>query len=107
MDPLRVHRLLLLGKLDVGKIIPYLKRDELLTADECETLTTSDTRNARKNLLDMMPRKGRNHFVRFGKNLVLSGQKELAKQIGVDVDNMPQSPHSKCCVRVTSQFCFT
>ena len=69
----------------------------MLTADEYDTLTNTiySVKARRNKLLDMMPRKGRNYFEHFGKNLVWSGQKELAKHIGVNVDKVPQPPPYK------------
>lgn len=95
MDPLRLHRVHLCERLDVGKIIPYLRQDRMLTADEYETLTNPiyNTKVRRNKLLDMMPRKGKRYFEHFGKSLVWSGQVELARHIGVDVDKVPPAPY--------------
>lgn len=95
MDPLRTHRVILCEKLDVGKLIPYLRQDRMLTSDEYATLTNPmyNIKQRRNKLLDMMPRKGRKYFEHFGKNLVWSGQKELASHIGVDVSNVPPPPY--------------
>ena len=95
MSRLQSHFVVLSEKLDVDKIIPYLRQDRMLTNNEYEILTNPvyNTKQRRGKLLSMMYRKGKNHFVYFGNNLVWSGQTELARHIGVNVDNVPPSPY--------------
>ncbi len=92
---IRVHTVLLCNKLDLDKLLPYLKQERMVTNDEYEILTNIGytKRQRRSKLLIMLPRKGRDYFENFGKCLVWSGQAELARHIGVDVDNVPPSPH--------------
>jgi len=82
-------------KLDVEKVIPYLREERMLTADEHEQLSLPmfSVQNKRERLLLLLPRKGRRHFESFGNCLVWSGQVDLAKAIGIDVDSVPPSPY--------------
>ena len=92
MEPLRVHRWF--SSRDwTWEIIPHLKWDKLLTGEEYDYLTRCDESSARRNLLNIMFRKGRIYFEHYCKNLVWSGQMESAKQIGVYVDNIPPDPY--------------
>lgn len=103
MDPLQPHFVILTEKLDLDKILPYLKQDRMLTDDEYERLTNPvyTTRQKRSRLLTLLPRKGRDYFTHFGNNLVWSGQTELARHIGVKVDNVPPAPYQLgMCVRM-------
>lgn len=92
---LQSHYVVLSDKLDLEKIIPYLKQDKMLTNDEFQILTNPSftVKQRRGKLLDFMPRKGRNYFEHFGNNLVWSGQTELARHIGVNIDKVPPSPY--------------
>ena len=88
------HFVRLCDQLNVGKLLPYLVQERMLTGDEYETVTniTFTRRQQREKLLLIIPRKGRNYFENFGKCLVWSGQKELAQHIGVDIDKVPPPP---------------
>ena len=96
MDPLRAHFVILLDTLDLDKILPYLKQDRMLTSDEYQRVTNPvyTVKERRGKLLnEILPRKGKNYFEHFGKNLVWSGQTELAMHIGVDVGKVPSAPY--------------
>lgn len=81
-------------ELDVGRIAPILRQEKMLTADEYELLTShmTSTRVKREKLLMLLPRKGRDHFLKFSECLVWSGQEELARKIGVDVSSIRPRP---------------
>ena len=92
---LQDHFVILSQRLDVEKVIPYLREERMLTADEHEQLSLPmlSVRNKRERLLLLLPRKGRRHFESFGSCLVWSGQVDLARAIGIDVDSVPKSPY--------------
>lgn len=96
-NPIQDNFVILCNELNVEKILPYLKQERMVTTDEYETLTspTLNTRTKREKLLIWLPRKGRNYFTKFGKCLVWSGQKELARHIGVDVALVPEPPFKR------------
>ena len=95
-NKLQPHFVLLCERLDLDKLLPYLRQERMVTNDEYEILTNvAYTRSQqRQRLLTMLPRKGRHYFENFGKCLVWSGQVELARHIGVDVDSVPPPPHT-------------
>jgi len=92
---LQDHFVILSQRLDVEKVIPYLRGERMLTADEHEQLSLPmlSVRNKRERLLLLLPRKGRRHFESFGNCLVWSGQVDLARAIGIDVGSVPESPY--------------
>ena len=95
------HFVILSQKLDVDKVIPYLREERMLTSDEHEQLSHPmySMRQKRERLLLLLPRKGRNHFENFGKCLVWSGQGDLAEKIGIDVERVPPSPYGpRMCI---------
>lgn len=103
------HFVLLCERLNLEKLLPYLRQERMLTNDEYESVTspTYSTAQQREKLLIILPRKGKNYFENFGKCLVWSGQVELARHIGVDVDSLPPAPYKPgewvwfwcfCCV---------
>jgi hypothetical protein len=89
------HFVVLCNELDVDRIVPVLRAESMLTADEFEQLTNPHftTQTRRQKLLLFIPRKGRAHFEKFGECLVWSGQSELARKIGVPVEDIRPSPH--------------
>ncbi len=91
---IQANFVVLCQELDVGRIAPILRQVKMLTSDEFEELSNPafTTRVKRERLLLYMPRKGSNHFERFAECLVWSGQEELARKIGVDVDRIPPRP---------------
>ena len=97
MSDKRIQRnfIVLCSELQVDKVLPYLRQERMLTADEYEQLTQTGipTRTKREKLLIILPRKGRDHFEVFVKCLVWSGQAELARKIGADVDAVPACPY--------------
>ena len=95
------HFVILSQKLDVDKVVPYLREERMLTVDEHEQLSHPmySMRQKRERLLLLLPRKGRNHFENFGKCLVWSGQGDLAERIGIDVESVPPSPYGpRMCI---------
>lgn len=96
---LQDHFVVLCQKLDVDRIGPILRQEKMLTSDEYEMLMNPmlSSRAKRERLLILLPRKGRDHFQKFGKCLVWSGQEELARQIGIDVARVPQAPFPGIC----------
>ena len=97
MSDKRIQRnfIVLCSELEVDKVLPYIRQERMLTADEYEQLTQTGlpTRTKREKLLIILPRKGRDHFDVFVKCLVWSGQAELARKIGADVDAVPACPY--------------
>ncbi len=91
---IQANFVVLCQELDVGRIAPILRQVRMLTSDEFEELSNPafTTRVKRERLLLFLPRKGSNHFERFAECLVWSGQEELARKIGVDVDRIPPRP---------------
>ena len=91
---LQEHFVILCQKLDTDRIVPVLRQEKMLTLDEVEMLTNPmlSARAKRERLLILLPRKGRNHFENFGKCLVWSGQIDLAKDIGINVESVPSPP---------------
>ncbi|CAI8056978.1 hypothetical protein GBAR_LOCUS31036 [Geodia barretti] len=89
------HFVVLCNELDVDRITPVLRAEHMLTADEFEQLTNPHftTQTRRQKLLLFIPRKGRAHFEKLGECLVWSGQSELARKIGVPVEDIRPSPH--------------
>lgn len=95
------HFVILSQKLDVDKVIPYLREEHMLTSDEHEQLSHPmySMRQKRERLLLLLPRKGKKHFENFGNCLVWSGQGDLAERIGIDVENVPPSPYGpRMCI---------
>lgn len=92
---LQPHFVLLCEQLNLDKLLPFLRQERMVTNDEYETLTNVayTKKQHREQLLIILPRKGRYYFENFGKCLVWSGQTELARHIGVDVDNIPPAPY--------------
>ncbi len=90
------HFVLLCDQLNLDLLLPYLRQERMVTSDEYETLTNVayTKKQQRERLLIILPRKGRNYFQNFGKCLVWSGQVELARHIGVDVDSVPPAPYT-------------
>ncbi|CAI8056979.1 hypothetical protein GBAR_LOCUS31036 [Geodia barretti] len=90
------------NELDVDRITPVLRAEHMLTADEFEQLTNPHftTQTRRQKLLLFIPRKGRAHFEKLGECLVWSGQSELARKIGVPVEDIRPSPHPRACPAV-------
>ena len=88
------HFVLLCEQLNLDPLLPYLRQERMLTSDEYEMLTNVafTKKQQRERLLIILPRKGRRYFENFGKCLVWSGQVELARHIGVDVDAVPEAP---------------
>lgn len=98
MSDKRIQRnfIVLCSELQVDQVLPFLRQERMLTADEYEQLTQAGlpTRAKREKLLIILPRKGRDHFEVFVKCLVWSGQAELARKIGgEDVDAIPACPY--------------
>ncbi len=95
-DRIRPHFVRLSEQLNLAKLLPFLKQERMVTGDEYETLTNVayTTREKRAKLLTILPRKGKYYFENFGKCLVWSGQVELARHIGVDVDSVPTAPYT-------------
>ena len=93
-NPIQDNFVILCAKLNLEKLLPYLRQERMITQDEYEILTNPNltTKAKREKLLIWLPRKGRNYFVNFGKCLVWSGQTELARHIGVDVAMVPEPP---------------
>ncbi len=91
---IRENFVVLCQELDVARIVPILRQEKLLTADEFELLTNPliSERVRREKLLIMLPRKGKNHFQRFSECLVWSGQEALATRIGIDLGNIRPRP---------------
>lgn len=89
------HFVRLCDQLDLDKLLPYLKQERMVTNDEYETLTNIayTKKQRREKLLIYLPRKGKLYFEKFGKCLVWSGQVELARHIGVDVESVPAAPY--------------
>ena len=89
------HFVLLCDQLNLDLLLPYLRQERMVTSDEYETLTNVayTKKQQRERLLIILPRKGRRYFENFGKCLVWSGQVELARHIGVDVDSVPEAPY--------------
>ena len=95
------HFVILSQKLDVDKVIPYLREQHMLTSDEHEQLSHPmySMRQKRERLLLLLPRKGKKHFENFGKCLVWSGQGDLAERIGIEVESVPPSPYGpRMCI---------
>lgn len=89
------HFVLLCEQLNMEKLLPYLRQERMVTNDEYETLTNVayTTKQQREKLLILLPRKGKYYFENFAKCLVWSGQSEIARHIGVDVDSIPPAPY--------------
>ena len=92
---LQDHFVVLCNDLDVDVIVPFLRNEHMLTHSEVETLSNPffTPRVRREKLLLMLPRKGTKHFEKFAECLVWSGQRGLAKKIGVEVKKIPPSPY--------------
>ena len=92
---LQDHFVVLCSELDVNRIVPVLRAERMLTSDEHEQLTNTHytTRIRREKLLLFIPRKGAAHFEKFAECLVWSGQTELAKKIGIPVEEIAPSPY--------------
>lgn len=92
---LQDHFVVLCNKLDLALILPILRQEKLLTDDEHERLlhSSESVRTRREMLLLFLPKKGRDHFSRFCKCLVWSGQTELALEMGINVSSIPPSPY--------------
>lgn len=108
---LQDHFVVLCSELDVNRIVPVLRAERMLTSDEHEQLTNTHytTRIRREKLLLFIPRKGAAHFEKFAECLVWSGQTELARKIGIPVDEIAPSPYpteqgSVCLVTRLSTF---
>lgn len=89
---------LLCEELNLDTLLPYLHQERMVTRDEYETVTNPayTSKQRRAQLLGILPRKGSHYYENFSKCLVWSGQVELARHIGVDVDSIPPSPHRRC-----------
>ena len=98
------HFVILSQRLDIDKVIPYLRGERMLTSDEYEQLSHPmySMRQKRERLLLLLPRKGRNHFENFGKCLVWSGQGDLAEKIGIDIESVPPSPYGPRMLHIAS-----
>ena len=99
---LQSHFVVLCNELDVDNVVPLLRAEHMLTENELEILTNRNftTRARREKLLLCLPRKGIRHFEKFAECLVWSGQSELAKKIGVPLEQIPPSPHPpRMCYR--------
>ena len=92
---LQDHFVVLCNDLDVDVIVPFLRNEHMLTQNEVETLSNPffTSRVRREKLLLMLPRKGKKHFEKFAECLVWSGQRSLARKIGVEVNKIPPSPY--------------
>ena len=91
------HFVALCNELDVDRIVPVLRVERMLTNDEHEQLTNRlyTTRIRREKLLLFIPYKGKNHFEKFVECLVWSGQADLARKMGVPVQEIRPSPHPR------------
>jgi len=103
------HSAVLCDQLDVKRILPYLKAEGMLTTEEYEALSFFNSsvavpkKQMREELLIPIRRKGSNFFENFSKCLVWSGQTELARHIGVNVEDVPECPHA--CHRKCTNAC--
>lgn len=91
MAEIQNHFVLLCNELNVDSILPLLRQKKMLTADEYEQLafTKLTLREKRERLLLLLPRKGSNHYYTFCCCLVWSGQRELARKMGVHLNSIP------------------
>ena len=97
MEDRRIQQnfVVLCRELNVERILPYLLQERMVTRDEYEELMKlGSSREKRQRLLLILPRKGKDHFVKFFHCLVWSGQADLARKLpGLDVDKVPSCPH--------------
>ena len=94
VNKLQPHFVRLCSQMNLDNLLPYLRQERMVTNDEYETLTNIGytLKQRREKLLILLPKKGKYYFEKFGKCLVWSGQAELARHIGIDVDNVPEPP---------------
>lgn len=88
---------ILCNRVDLDKLLPFLRQERMVTNDEFEVLTNvayTKSQLKQKLFTTILPRKGRYYFENFGKCLVWSGQEEIARHIGIDVDSVPQCPYA-------------
>lgn len=86
--------MVLCERMNLDTLLPYLRQEQLVTTDEYETLTNPaiTAKQRRAKLLGYLPRKGSRYYEKFSKCLVWSGQLELARHIGINVDAIPSLP---------------
>ena len=93
----RPNFVLLCERTDLDRLLPFLQQERMLTNDEYEIVTNpAYTRSTRRQKLftTILPRKGTYYYENFSKCLVWSGQVELARHIGIDVDSIPPCPYA-------------